>query len=229
MNPHPLIALDGPAASGKTTVARRVAAALGFAFVGTGSMYRAVTLAILRHGIDPEDAGAVAAAVLSGELAFSHGFDRPASAGTAAEGWFAIDGHRAAEDELSSEAVNAAVSQVAQVPAVREALVALQRSYAQERAAVMEGRDIGTVVFPDTPYKIFVTASVEVRNARRAAQGQLDDLAARDRRDRNRRHSPLATAADAAVIDSTELDLEQTVAAVLAELRGRGLDPGGYR
>lgn len=218
-----VIALDGPAASGKTTVARRVAADLGFAFVGTGSMYRAVTLAILRHGLNPEEADAVAHAVRSGSLDFSHGFE-PATATGPAEGWFAIDGHRASEDELSSDSVNAAVSQVAQVPVVREALVALQRSYAQERPVVMEGRDIGTVVFPETPWKFFVTASVEVRASRRAAQGQQDDLAARDQRDQTRQHSPLTTAADAVIVDSTELDLDQTVSAVLDELRQRGLD-----
>lgn len=215
-----VVAVDGPAASGKTTVARLVAKQLGWAFVSTGSMYRAVTFALLGENVDTTNPQQVADYVESGKLQFTTQFVEEEGIKI---GHFLVNDFLAAEEQLASTEVNEQVSFVAQVPEVRQRLVELQRSFACRHALVMEGRDIGTVVFPQTPYKIFVTASVEVRAKRRAAQGVLDDLKQRDLRDRMRKHSPLQEAEDATVIDSTNLNLEETVAAVLKDLQQKNI------
>jgi cytidylate kinase len=203
-----VITMDGPAASGKSSVARRVAGRLGRIFVGTGSMYRAVTWALLDLGIDPEDATAVAEAVRGLQIEF------PVAEG---EARIAVNG-RVLDAELTSDAVNQAVSFIARVPQVRDRLVAGQRSLAGIGPLVMEGRDIGSVVFPDAAHKFYIDASEEVRSRRRHAQGHKDSVTERDRLDSTRKTSPLVIAKDAIVIDSSDLSLDEVVDAVLAAL-----------
>ncbi len=210
--PH-VIAIDGPAASGKSSVARRVAERLGWTCVNTGNMYRAITWAILNRGIDASDAPAVAMLAASLPLEFE-----TTESGTSIR----IDGH-VASAELTSDAVNRAVSLVAAVPAVRERLVSGQRALASRGPLVMEGRDIGSVVFPDAAFKFYIDASEEVRSARRQAQGHTDRVGERDRLDTTRKNSPLVTAADAVVIDSSRMTLDEVVEHVLSVLRSRGL------
>lgn len=208
-----VIAIDGPAASGKSSVARRVAERLGWTFVNTGNMYRLMTWAVLQRGVDPTDAEAVAKVAADVAIDFKT-VDLETS--------ICIDGH-APGPHLTSDAVNKAVSRVAAVPAVRERLVAGQRSLALVGPLVMEGRDIGSVVFPDSAFKFYIDASEEVRAARRKAQGHTDAVGERDRLDSTRKNSPLVTAPDAEVIDSSHLPLDQVVERVLSVLRSRGL------
>ena len=135
-----------------------------------------------------------------------------------------LDGHDLTSDQLNSDAVNAAVSLVARVPEVRARLVADQRSLVRLGSLVMEGRDIGSVVFPDSPYKIYIDASEEVRAARRRAQGQADNLAERDRIDKARKSSPLVIPEGATIIDNSSITLDEAVQKVLETLRQRGLN-----
>lgn len=208
-----VITMDGPAASGKSSVARLVARRLGRLFVGTGSMYRAVTWALLEAGVDPADPRAVAVAVQELRIEF------PVEDG---EAHIAVNG-RVLQDELTSDAVNKSVSLVASVPEVRERLVAGQRSLAARAPLVMEGRDIGSVVFPGAAFKFYIDASEEVRARRRQAQGHADDLSQRDKLDSTRKTSPLVVAPDAIVIDSSDLTLDGVVSRVLGSLAARGL------
>lgn len=210
----PVITIDGPAASGKSSIARRVARRLGCTFVGTGNMYRAFTWAVLNRGIDPNVPAAIVAALPSIT------FECPVSDG---ETHVRLDGHDLTPDELNSDAVNAAVSLVARVPEVRARLVADQRSLISLGPLVMEGRDIGSVVFPDSPFKIYIDASEEVRAARRRAQGQADNLAERDRIDKQRKSSPLVIPEGATIIDNSAVTLEEAVEQVIAALRAQGL------
>lgn len=200
MNP-PAIAIDGPAASGKSTVARLLAERLGFTFINTGAMYRAVTWCLLQRGIDPADTEAVVRALP--ELPLSFGKKEAVSC-VLCEG-------RELGDELTAPETNAQVSSVASIPQVRAYLVDRQREYNCREAVVMEGRDIGTVVFPETPFKYFVTASEEVRAARRAAQGLTDSIAERDRKDSQRACAPLTQAPDAKLVDTSEMSIAQVV------------------
>ncbi|MDD5351011.1 MAG: (d)CMP kinase [Chthoniobacteraceae bacterium] len=205
---HKVIAIDGPAASGKSTVARLLARRLGFVYVNTGAMYRAVTWLALRHGVDPADGPAVAALLEA----------TPMECGVAGgESTLRLDGADPTP-HLNDPAVTANVSAVAAIPAVRAALVARQRAYGEAYDLVMEGRDIGTVVFPCTPFKAYIDASEEVRARRRAAQGIRDNLAARDRKDSTRAAAPLKIAEGAHVIDSTLLSVEGTVDEVVRRL-----------
>jgi len=213
MNDTYAIAIDGPAASGKSTIARHLAQRLHLVFVNSGGMYRAIAWAAWKKGVDVEDADAVRQ--LLKDIAFTCGIDSRKSI-------VFIDGVNPG-DELTSPEVNARVSQVAKVPEVRSILVEKQREYLQTDSVVMEGRDIGSVVFPNTPYKIYIDASEEVRAQRRAADGQADAVAQRDKADSQRKVSPLIIAEDATVIDSSELDVDQTVAAVLDVLKTQGL------
>jgi len=151
------IAIDGPAASGKSTLARKLAARLGLVMVNTGEMYRAVTWELLRRGVDPADRSAVLRALPEMEL----GCGVRDSCSTVKVGGVELGA------ELRGDAVNARVSEVSAIPEVRERLVRLQRDYLKLGDVVMEGRDIGTVVFPDTPFKIYIDAPVHVRSARR--------------------------------------------------------------
>lgn len=205
-NSPPIVAIDGPAASGKSTVAKRVAAQLGVVFVSSGAMYRAYTWWVLDKGIDPTDTGKVIA--LLGETGFECG-DKDGV------GTIAVDGRLLAPSEISDGSVNRNVSIIAAIPEVRERLVAEQRSYAEENGLVMEGRDIGSVVFPDTKYKFYIDASPEVRERRRRAEGITDSIVDRDRIDSNRAVSPLIIPEDAVVVDSSDLSIDEVVEAVV--------------
>ncbi len=209
MTAAPVITIDGPAASGKSSVARLVAERLGWIYVNTGNMYRAMTWAVLAAGIDPEDSAAVAAHCGQTPLDYS-----------VSEGRICVTvaGHRLSDEELNSDPVNRAVSHVARVPEVRHTLVAAQRDLRKLGGLVMEGRDIGSVVFPESPHKFYIDASAAVREARRRAQGHADRVAERDRIDSTRKTSPLVVPEGARVIDNSHLTLEQAVEAVLAAL-----------
>lgn len=207
-----IVAIDGPAASGKSTVARRIARELGIVFVSSGAMYRAFAWRVLDAGVDPGDADAVV------ELLGRTGFTCGEQDGI---GTVAVDGRLLGPEEISSESVNANVSPVAAIPEVRERLVAEQRAYAKRRGVVMEGRDIGSVVFPDTPYKFYIDASPEVRERRRRAEGINDSIAARDRIDSGRKASPLVIPDDAVVVDSSDLGIDEVVERVLESIRSR--------
>ena len=210
MNP-PAIAIDGPAASGKSTVAKLIARELGYTFINTGAMYRAVTWYALQQGVNPADAEAVKA-LLPG-IPLSFGKDGAIST-VMCEG-------NVLGSELTETAVNDNVSAVAAIPEVRALLVEKQREYNLFEPVVMEGRDIGTVVFPNTPFKYFVTASEEVRAARRAAQGLTDSIAERDRKDSARACAPLVMADDATLVDTSDLTIEQVVAKVVADIKSK--------
>jgi CMP/dCMP kinase len=205
-----VVAIDGPAASGKSSVARALAQQIGFDYVNSGAMYRAITWHVLEKDISPGDASAIAQLVES----------------TRIEG----DGSHILIDGLDPTAhlchdrVNAEVSLVSSVPRVREILVEKMRGYARDRDVVMEGRDIGSVVFPDTPYKFYIDASPEVRLRRRQAQGMRDQIAARDRADSSRRASPLIIAEDAHVIDSSNLTIEGVVGEIIGRLKMKGME-----
>lgn len=207
------IAIDGPAASGKSTVARRLAEDWGMTMVNSGAMYRAVTWEVLRRGIDPQQSSAVVS--LLPKVSWGcHVRD--------SQTVMSIDGVEPSMTQLKSDEVNAAVSYVAAIPEVRELLVAKQREFLTQSDLVMEGRDIGTVVFPETPYKIFVTASEEVRRQRRAAEGADDAVEERDKRDSERKASPLRKAEGAVELDSSQLGIEDVVAEVKDELKKLG-------
>lgn len=210
MNP-PAIAIDGPAASGKSTVAKLIARELGYTFINTGAMYRAVTWYALQQGVSPADTEAVKA-LLAG-IPLSFGKDGSNST--------VMCKGKQLRDELTETAVNDNVSAVAAIPEVRALLVEKQREYNLSEPVVMEGRDIGTVVFPNTPFKYFVTASEEVRAARRAAQGLTDSIAERDRKDSARACAPLVMAEDATLVDTSELSIEQVVARIVADIKSK--------
>lgn len=211
-----IVAIDGPSGAGKGTVARAVAARLGYRHVDTGAMYRAVAWKARTEGIDLTDEHAVAAL---GERA---SFDLE-------DGRIAIDGHDVASAIRTPE-IDKAAAAVARHPAVRRVLVARQREYGAGGGIVMEGRDIGTVVFPDADVKIYLDASPEERARRRAADPahtahgvQIADvataLAERDRSDSTRAASPLAIARDALLLDTTGMPLEQVIERVLEIVR----------
>ena len=210
-----VIALDGPAGAGKSTVARAVAAALGFTYLDSGAMYRCVALAALERGVDPDDGERV------DELARSLRIELDG-------GRVALDG-RDVSAAIREPAVTEAASRVSVHAGVREAMVARQREMIAAGRYVAEGRDIGTVVSPDSPLKVFLTASEEERARRRAAETGEDAeavLAAqreRDRRDETRELSALRPADDAVEIDTTGLSLDQVVERVVALARERGL------
>lgn len=210
---HPVIAIDGPAASGKSTVARLVASALGFIYVDTGAMYRAFAWAALEKQTDPSDRNAVKA--LIHQAGFKIHFD---GAATRLE-ILGID----PAAHIRAERINATVSVIASVPELREYLVIRQRELRNHRPLVMEGRDIGTVVFTDTPNKFFIDADPEVRAARRRGEGQTDATASRDALDRARKVAPLTCAADAHQLDSTHDSAQQVADRILTFLKERGI------
>jgi cytidylate kinase len=213
-----VVAVDGPSGSGKSTVSRRLASLLGARYLDTGAMYRAVTWAVLRSGVDPSDAESVAK--VAGEVDLRIGVDPEAPSVTA-------DGI-AVDREIRGPEVTAAVSAVAAVPAVREILVAQQRKIIESAGRiVVEGRDIGSVVAPDADLKVYLTASPEARAYRRSAENATDlattaaDLARRDRLDSTRAADPLRQAADAVVLDTTELGIDEVVDRLRELLAGR--------
>jgi cytidylate kinase len=212
-----VIAIDGPAGAGKSTVARGVAHALGFTYLDSGAMYRCVALAALRAGADLGDAGQV------GELARGMQIEL-------ADGRVLLDGDDVT-DAIRSPEVSAAASRVSVHPEVRDAMVARQRALIDAGDYVAEGRDIGTVVSPDAPLKIFLTATGEERARRRAAASGEDVDAvlaaqsARDSRDREREHGALRPATDSIELDTTGLAVDEVVARVVGLARERGIVP----
>lgn len=210
---HRVIAIDGPAASGKSSVARELARRLGFVYLNSGAMYRAVTWAVLERGIESTDNDQIAKFISSSHL----------------DGRF-VDGefHLLINDvdlkqHLHEDRVNAEVSRVSTVPEVRKLLVQRMRDSAIKHDLVIEGRDIGSVVFPDTPCKFYIDASPEVRAQRRAAQGLRDEIAQRDRADSSRAASPLIIAKDAEVIDTSSMSIDAVVDEIVSRLRKKGL------
>ncbi|MBL9095607.1 MAG: (d)CMP kinase [Alphaproteobacteria bacterium] len=211
----PVIAIDGPAASGKGTLGRRIAQALGFAHLDTGRLYRAVGLGVLKRGEDPADPAA------------------------AIRGVQALDLSLLEDPALKSDKTGGAASKVAAIQEVRDALLDFQRNFAAHppggKGAVLDGRDIGTVICPDASVKLYVTATAEIRARRRflelQAQGSarteeqvLIDIKTRDARDMGRTVAPLRQAADAHLLDTTHLDIEAAVARALEIVRA-GLQP----
>lgn len=216
--PFIIVAIDGGAASGKSSTARALSERFALLHVDTGSFYRAVTAELLRAGVSATDTAAIAAAAGAARL------------GTRVDGRRAqieINGRTVPEAEIRSPAVNASVSHFAAVPSLREALLAYQRGQANVarthgfRGLVMEGRDIGSVIFPDADFRFFLHADPEERARRRAAEGQQDSIAERDRLDTSRRTAPLACPAGATGIDSTHLTLDEVVARVSAAIAPR--------
>ncbi len=218
----PVVAIDGPTGAGKSTVAQVLAQRLGFRYVDTGAMYRSVAWAARQQGIDINDEGAVAALAHSLKIAFL-----PSGAGQRVEA-NGVD----VTEAIRSPEVSDAASIVSAHPAVRKALVTLQRQLGRDGGVVMEGRDIGTVVFPDAELKVYLTATPESRARRRyeelRARGAEVTLAAlaraeeeRDRRDSTRDLSPMRPAPDAIVIDTTQQPVETIVERILTLLRRR--------
>ncbi len=228
-----VVAVDGPSGSGKSSVSRGVARALGLRYLDTGAMYRAITWAVLRDGVDPADPAAVGATAERVELSFSTDPD---------ESQISVDGLDVSR-AVREEAVTSAVSAVAAVPGARSVLVERQRRAVREAQAegkgiVVEGRDIGSVVLPDADLKVWLVADPAVRAARRAAEdaaaGRLshvhgpgdiasvaEDLARRDQADASRAASPTTQADDAVVVDATHLGLAEVIDAVVALVRDR--------
>ncbi len=204
----PAIAIDGPAASGKSTVAKRVAKELGYTFINTGAMYRAIAWYIAQQGVKISDVQGIRRLLEDMPLEFG----REGTESTVLCAGKRLDG------ELTEPIVNETVSTVAAMPEVREFLLQKQRAYNIHEPVVMEGRDIGTVIFPNTPFKYYVTASEEVRTARRVAQGYRDSIHERDRSDRERTCAPLTQAPDAHVIDTSAMSIEEVVAEIIADI-----------
>jgi CMP/dCMP kinase len=204
-----IIAVDGPAAAGKGTIARALASHFGYHFLDTGSLYRMVGLAALRAGGEPITARAAIAAAQS------------------------LNPQKFSDEELRNEQVGAAASIVAAIPEVRAALLDVQRAFARRGpGAVLDGRDIGTVVCPEAEVKLFITASPEVRARRRQVElGSHDyeiilaEIRARDERDSKRVTAPLVAAADAVVLDTSEMDIETAVAEAVRMVEGKKQAP----
>jgi cytidylate kinase len=210
-----VIAIDGPAGAGKSSVARAVAEELGFTYLDSGAMYRCLALAALEAGTGLDDGETLAALAAGLEIEL--------------DGRRALVGGREVSAAIREPGVTAAASRVSVHPAVREAMVARQRQLIAAGSYVAEGRDIGTVVSPDSPLKIFLTASDEERARRRAAQtgedfeSVLDAQRRRDARDTGREHGALRVAADAVEIDTSSMSLEEVVGRVVAMAGERGL------
>lgn len=208
----PVIAIDGPTASGKGTLAGRVARALGWAVLDSGSLYRLTALDAMRQGVDASDEQAVAQVAAGLDVCF--------------------EGHRIllrgddVSADIRQEAVGNMASRIAAFPALRQALLERQRAFRKPPGLVADGRDMGTVVFPDAPLKIFLEADVRARAERRCKQlkekgfsanleGLMEDMRERDARDKNRATAPLVPAADAITVDSSNLTIDETVRAVI--------------
>ncbi|MDX1632324.1 MAG: (d)CMP kinase [Thermoanaerobaculia bacterium] len=218
-----VVAIDGPAGAGKSTVARRVAEELGLPYLDTGAMYRAVALGLLEEGVDLSDREEVTGSLDSVALDLVPGESEAAE--------IRLRGEPVAERIRTAE-VGEAASKVAAVPAVRRRMVRLQRSFGESHGAVLEGRDIGTVVFPETPHKFFLDASQEERVRRRARErrrkGEAVDeeevgreLSRRDARDRGRADSPLRADESYTIIDTSDLGIDEVVARVVSSVRSR--------
>ena len=217
------IAIDGPAGAGKSTIARRVAASLGYIYVDTGAMYRAMALYLLRCGVAADDAGSQAKACRSADISIRF---------EGGEQQVILNGENVSA-LIRSEEVSRMASVSSANPVIREKLVSLQRKLADETSVVMDGRDIGTVVLPDAELKIYLTASARVRAERRfkemAEKGTLDgktleeieaSIIERDERDMTRETSPLRRADDAHLVDSSAMTIEEVTAAILGLIHG---------
>ena len=215
------IAIDGPAGAGKSTVAKRIAEIMHLTYVDTGAMYRALGLKAVRNGIDPGDAEAVAPILTDTTVTFIK---------INGEQHVVLDGEDVNEF-IRTEEISHAASVISTLPEVRRKLVDLQREIARSTDTVMDGRDIGTVVLPNTPYKFYVTASAEVRAKRRFIEYQkkgilgdmtyedvLNEVKARDERDMNREFSPLRPAENAVIIDTSEMSIDEAVDAVIEDI-----------
>jgi cytidylate kinase len=208
-----VVAIDGPAASGKSSVARGLARRLGFVYVNSGAIYRAITWHILQKGIDPQDSKRITEALRSAVIT---------SRLQENESRTLIDDSDAG-DHLRDDCVNESVSRVSRFPIVRQIVAQNLHQHACGHDLVVEGRDIGSVVFPDTPYKFYVDASPQVRLQRRAAQGERDEIAMRDYIDSSRLVSPLVIARDAQVIDTSHLTIDEVVNQIIPRLKQMGL------
>lgn len=224
------IAIDGPAGAGKSTIARLAAKRLGFVYVDTGAMYRAIALYFLRKGIRPEDVQTITSLVQGAEITIRY-----------------VDGTQQVilngEDvsgQIRTEEVGNMASATSAIPAVRAHLLELQRNLAASANVIMDGRDIGTCILPDADVKIFLTASTSVRAMRRYRELQEkgmmcnleeieQDIIERDARDMNRETAPLKQAEDAMLLDSSDMTLEQVVQAILEAAFSRGLAPGSQK
>lgn len=215
-----IVAIDGPAGAGKSTIARRIAEKLGFVYIDTGAIYRAVALWAIRLGVDVHDMHRLEQLAKEAKIELA-----------ANNGRVTLNSEDVTE-AIRDPRVSEAASKVSAVPGVRRALLTLQRSMAEQNSVVMEGRDIGSVVFPQAQVKIFLDADPQERARRRAVElggeGQGADfqavsgeLEARDERDRRRSESPLVQAPDAELVDTTGLSLEQVEEAVLRVVRAR--------
>ncbi len=221
------IAIDGPAGAGKSTIARMAARRLGFIYVDTGAMYRAIALYFLRQGVPAGDEAAAGQAVAGADITIRY---------QDGEQQVLLNGENVS-GLIRTEEVGNMASSVSAYPAVRAHLLELQRSLAAGADVIMDGRDIGTCILPDADVKIYLSASPSVRAMRRYKElkekGEAcnlaeieQDIIERDERDRNRAVSPLRQAEDAVYVDSSEMTIEQVVEAILAEARAKGLDAG---
>ena len=210
---HRIVAIDGPAASGKSSVARELARRLGFIYVNSGAVYRAITWHLLEKGINAEDSNRIAQALESAAIT---GCIKDS------ESRILVDNVDPAE-HLRDDRVNESVSRVSKLPLVRQIVGQKLHEGARNHDLVVEGRDIGSVVFPETPYKFYVDASPEVRLRRRAAQGERDEITMRDHADFSRAVSPLIIAKDAHEIDTSHLTIEAVVNEIVVRLKQKGL------
>jgi CMP/dCMP kinase len=209
------VAIDGPAGAGKSTIARRIADKLGYLYIDTGAMYRAVALWALRRKIATSDMHRLEQLANESNIEFGSG-----------DGKVLLNGEDVTQAIRTPE-VGQAASEVSLIPAVRRAMVAKQREIGERASVVMEGRDIGSVVFPDATIKIFLDALPQVRAERRATESDLpsdvvaEQIRARDRRDQTRPHSPLVQSPDAIYVDTSGMTIEQVEAALLKIIRDR--------
>ncbi|WP_181297458.1 (d)CMP kinase [Pseudomonas sp. Q2-TVG4-2] len=220
----PVITIDGPSGSGKGTVAALLAAKLGWNFLDSGALYRLLAFAARNHGVDLTNEEALK--VLAAHLDVQFGADKHGHGMQ-----IVLEGEEVTQ-EIRNEQVGAGASQVAALPVVREALLQRQKAFREPPGLVADGRDMGTVVFPDAPLKIFLTASAEERARRRFLQlkakgddvnlaSLLDEIRARDERDTQREVAPLKPADDAVQLDSTDLSIEQVLGQILSEVAKR--------
>lgn len=206
-----IVAIDGPGASGKSSTARKVAADLGFVLVDTGAMYRTLAWYCLQKNVDVLDEKAVAAACRRWPVALKCIDNRA---------FLVVDGYHP-EKEIRTPEASAAVPHVAAVPKVRDWMKKAQRDCAKFGNLVMEGRDIGSNIFPETDFKYYLDADPKARQGRRSAEGVQEDIQKRDQRDSMRAAAPLMVALGAKIVDNSNLTLEQTASVILEDIRAK--------